>query len=92
MKLQPMRLSCLGGDRYELELADEKGERQTIICTVVAGDVTHVRSEPNPFMRATSDPRPIYAAIVAFHRACTGQSAPSTGEPGRSDEKHGNDP
>jgi hypothetical protein len=73
MMLHPLRLSLIGDSRYELEVVDDEGKHQLLICTVVEGDVNHVRFSPSPFMRSLTDPRAVTGAVVVFHRACNQQ-------------------
>jgi hypothetical protein len=50
-----------------------------LACTVVEGNVTYVEMDPHPSIKDTTDPRPTYKAIVAFHRACTHRDEPADG-------------
>jgi hypothetical protein len=68
--LHPIRLSRLGTDRYELEVVDDQGAHQVLVCTPVEGKVKYIHVDPSPVMRMANDPRPIMAAVMAFHRAC----------------------
>jgi len=80
MIFYPLRLSFLGEGQYELEVVDDEGIHQSILCTVVEQEVTFIRMDPNPFMQSLTDTRSIYAAIMAFHRAYLAQKAPPTTE------------
>lgn len=80
MILYPARLSVRNDNSYELEVTDDAGFHQLLICTIIEGYVNAVSFDPDPFMRSSTDVQSIVVAIIAFHHACIAQRVLPTTE------------
>jgi hypothetical protein len=67
--MTPVSIKAIGQDQYELEVLTDLQSSLTLVCTAFLEDIAHVTYKPDPFPTSFVDPRPLTAAVLAFHRA-----------------------
>jgi hypothetical protein len=67
--MTPASIKAIGQNQYELEVLTDLQTSLTLVCTAFDEDIPRVTYKPDLFPTSLVDPRPLTAAVLAFHRA-----------------------